>query len=77
MIIGGGVSAEAHRFLPLIKARPQVLPARLRNNAGIIGAAAFADDQERMRAGDGPVHVSELAVTTREPEDAAASERAE
>lgn len=42
VIIGGGVSSEARHFLDQIKARPAVLPARLRNEAGIIGAALYA-----------------------------------
>ncbi len=50
VIIGGGVSNEAHRFLPYLKTRPLVLPARLRNDAGIVGAALFAMDQQRLRS---------------------------
>jgi polyphosphate glucokinase len=45
VIIGGGVSEDAHRFLPHMKTRPLVLPARLRNDAGIVGAALYAMDQ--------------------------------
>jgi polyphosphate glucokinase len=51
VIIGGGVSNQAHRFLPYIKARPSIVPARLRNDAGIAGAAAYAADQVASRAG--------------------------
>jgi polyphosphate glucokinase len=50
VIIGGGVSEEAHRFLPYLKTRPLVLPARLRNDAGIVGAALFALDQQQLRS---------------------------
>ncbi len=64
VVIGGGVSADAHRFLPLIRTRPVVVPARLRNNAGIVGAAAFAGDQQRLRTGTKKgKHISQLAVT--------------
>jgi polyphosphate glucokinase len=42
IIIGGGVSKKAEKFLPLIKTRTPVVPALLLNNAGIIGAAAVA-----------------------------------
>jgi polyphosphate glucokinase len=42
IIIGGGVSSESHRFMHELKVRPVVMPARLRNEAGIIGAALHA-----------------------------------
>jgi polyphosphate glucokinase len=42
MIIGGGVSKKAEKFLPLIEVRTPVVPAVLQNNAGIIGAALVA-----------------------------------
>jgi len=41
-IIGGGISNVAHEFLPLIELRTPIVPARLRNHAGIIGAALYA-----------------------------------
>lgn len=70
VVIGGGVSAEAHSFLPLIRTRPVVIPARLRNNAGIVGAAAFAADQQRLRAENKGKVISQLAVTEQErPQD--------
>ncbi len=42
MIIGGGVSKNADRFIPRLTVRPPVVPAALRNDAGIIGAAIVA-----------------------------------
>ncbi len=42
IIIGGGVSKKAHKFIPLIRASVRVVPASLRNDAGIAGAAANA-----------------------------------
>jgi polyphosphate glucokinase len=42
MIIGGGVSKNADRFLPRLTVRCSVVPAELRNDAGIIGAAIVA-----------------------------------
>jgi polyphosphate glucokinase len=42
IIIGGGVSKKADKFLPKITLRTEVVPAQLLNEAGIIGAAAFA-----------------------------------
>ena len=41
-IVGGGVSKNAAHFLPLLKLRTPIVPATLRNNAGILGAAALA-----------------------------------
>ena len=66
VVIGGGVSEDAHLFLPLIRTRPIVMPARLRNNAGIVGAAAFAADQQRLRSLNKGKHISQLAVTEQE-----------
>ena len=42
IILGGGVSKDASRFLPYLNVRPPVVPAALRNDAGIIGAAMAA-----------------------------------
>ena len=41
-IVGGGVSKEHEQFLPLLDLKTEIVPARLRNSAGIIGAAALA-----------------------------------
>ncbi|MBI5877851.1 MAG: ROK family protein [Chloroflexi bacterium] len=41
-IIGGGISADHRKFLPLLSLRTKVVPARLRNDAGIIGAGMMA-----------------------------------
>ena len=42
IIIGGGISNVADKFLPLIQLRTPIVPAQLRNHAGIIGAAMYA-----------------------------------
>jgi polyphosphate glucokinase len=42
IIVGGGVSKEYADFLPLLKIGAPIVPATLRNNAGIMGAAALA-----------------------------------
>jgi polyphosphate glucokinase len=42
IIVGGGVSKEYEDFLPLLKLDIPIVPATLRNNAGIMGAAALA-----------------------------------
>lgn len=39
IIVGGGVSKKAEKFLPLLDLRTTIVPARLKNEAGIIGAA--------------------------------------
>jgi polyphosphate glucokinase len=42
MILGGGVSKNADKFIPRLTVRCPVVPAQLRNDAGIIGAAIVA-----------------------------------
>ena len=42
IIVGGGVSKQYDDFLPLITIDTPMVPATLRNNAGIMGAAALA-----------------------------------
>jgi polyphosphate glucokinase len=42
MILGGGVSKQADRFIPRLTVSCPVVPAQLRNDAGIIGAAIVA-----------------------------------
>jgi polyphosphate glucokinase len=42
IIVGGGVSKKADKWLSLLECRTPVVAAALRNNAGIIGAAAAA-----------------------------------
>ena len=39
IILGGGVSKKADRFLPSVRVSTPVVPAVLQNNAGIVGAA--------------------------------------
>jgi polyphosphate glucokinase len=45
-IVGGGVSKSWEEFLPLLDLHAPIVPAKLRNNAGILGAAALAIRQE-------------------------------
>jgi len=42
ILVGGGVSKNHEKFLPLLKLTTPIVPAELRNNAGILGAAALA-----------------------------------
>ncbi|WP_434448055.1 polyphosphate--glucose phosphotransferase [Lentzea sp. E54] len=39
VIAGGGVSKKAHKWLPLLEVRTEVVAAALKNDAGIVGAA--------------------------------------
>lgn len=50
IIVGGGVSKKADQFLPRLKLETPIVPAKLLNDAGIIGAA-LAYEHERGRAG--------------------------
>ncbi|MEU3406675.1 polyphosphate--glucose phosphotransferase [Streptomyces sp. NPDC006670] len=44
-ILGGGVSRKPEKFVPLLKnVRARIVPAKLQNNAGIVGAAMAARD---------------------------------
>ena len=42
IVVGGGVSKKHQLFLPLLDLRTPIVPAELRNAAGIVGAAALA-----------------------------------
>jgi polyphosphate glucokinase len=41
-VVGGGVSRKADKFLPMLELRTPIVPAALRNGAGIVGAALLA-----------------------------------
>jgi polyphosphate glucokinase len=41
-VVGGGVSKKYDEYLPLLDLRTPIVPAALRNNAGIVGAARLA-----------------------------------
>ena len=45
IILGGGVSKNADKFIPRLTVRPRVVPATLRNDAGIVGAAMAAAER--------------------------------
>ncbi|MCJ7709214.1 MAG: ROK family protein [Chloroflexi bacterium] len=45
-ILGGGVSKRADLYVPRLTVRALVVPAKLRNDAGIVGAAMAAAEQE-------------------------------
>jgi polyphosphate glucokinase len=45
LILGGGVSKNSEKFIPRLTVRPRVVPAMLRNDAGIVGAAMAAAER--------------------------------
>ena len=45
-VVGGGVSKDSDKWLPLLDLNTQVLPALLLNNAGIVGAAMAATERQ-------------------------------
>jgi polyphosphate glucokinase len=53
-VLGGGVSKKADNWLPLLKTRTPVELARLRNSAGIIGAALAGYEAEHGGGGSKP-----------------------
>ena len=48
IVVGGGVSKNSDKFLPLIKISAEMVPAKLRNTAGIVGAAWLAANREKQ-----------------------------
>ncbi|MFT3970736.1 MAG: ROK family protein [Micropruina sp.] len=42
LVVGGGISKKADRFLPKLDLRTPIVPAQLQNRAGIVGAAWLA-----------------------------------
>jgi polyphosphate glucokinase len=43
-VVGGGISKKADHFLPLLDLETEIVPAALRNRAGIVGAALYATE---------------------------------
>lgn len=50
IIVGGGVSKKHKQFLPLLDLKAPIVPAKLRNEAGIIGAASLARQEQKALA---------------------------
>src|SRR4051812_30666777 len=42
IVVGGGVSKSSEEFLPLLDLDTEIIPAKLRNRAGVVGAALYA-----------------------------------
>lgn len=49
-IIGGQLSAKAHKTLPYIKLSTRFKPAEFKNDAAIVGAAYFAMKLENKKS---------------------------
>lgn len=45
LVVGGGISKNSEKFLPYLNLKTPIVPASLRNRAGIIGAAWLAVDK--------------------------------
>ena len=48
-ILGGGISKEHEKFIPLLNVQTKVVPAKLQNEAGIVGAALFNQGKATRR----------------------------
>ncbi|MCT6919057.1 MAG: ROK family protein, partial [Bifidobacteriales bacterium] len=46
-VVGGGVSRMSEKFLPHIDIKTPIVAAKLRNQAGIVGAAYLADLRQK------------------------------
>ena len=46
VVIGGGVSKNSDKFIPKLKLNAEIVPAKLLNTAGIVGAAWLAADRQ-------------------------------
>lgn len=53
IIVGGGVSKKAEKFLPLLDIETPVVPAQLLNEAGIVGAAMASLAAHPVESSDG------------------------
>ena len=62
MILGGGVSKRADKFMPLLTLQTEVVAAQMLNNAGIVGAALAALPQSPPPVAGGPLPRSAAAA---------------
>jgi len=49
IVLGGGVSDKLHKFSPMITTKVPVVAASFLNQAGIVGAALFAEEEMKRR----------------------------
>jgi polyphosphate glucokinase len=50
IVVGGGVSKHAEKWLPLVEIQTPIVAAALRNEAGIVGAALLAAESDLLSA---------------------------
>jgi polyphosphate glucokinase len=62
LILGGGVSKSPEKYIPRLTVKCEIVPASLRNDAGIIGAAIVAAES--------PVKATDDASTAKHPAQA-------
>jgi len=67
IILGGGVSKKADRFLPFLRVAGPIVAAQLRNEAGIVGAAMVGLERETEMVREERA-LAERAVAKPEPE---------
>ena len=48
-VVGGAISKQHRSFLPLLHLRTPIVPAKLRNQAGIVGSAWLAEQAHKRR----------------------------
>ncbi len=72
-VVGGGVSKQSDKFLPNLVLNTPIVPAQLRNSAGIIGAAVLAVEAVAARSVHAPTHSVEDAVHEEVVQEEAAS----
>lgn len=51
-VVGGGVSKNHEKFMPLLELKTPMVPAKLFNTAGIVGAARYAANRSAASAQD-------------------------
>ena len=47
-VLGGGSSKMFHKFSKYLDVQTEVVPAQLLNQAGIVGAALYAEQRSKM-----------------------------
>ncbi|MBA8793450.1 polyphosphate glucokinase [Friedmanniella endophytica] len=59
IVVGGGISKKADKFIPHLKLNAEMVPAKLLNTAGIVGSAWLAAD--RHAHGEAPTQLKTTA----------------
>jgi len=68
IVVGGGVSKDSDKFLPLIKISAEMVPAKLRNTAGIAGCSSpVSSSTPRSRRSSSSSLISERSIADSVP----------